>query len=285
MNAKKKDLAKELIQDILDESDLPTSTKPIESSRLIQKPPPTPDATVKLTPAQIMTTTHQEPQGTSTNLSSLRSTLGKMTVKTTGVQGFTEAALAQSESLRAAQQKILELEGEAESLRRENEKLAVAAEAIKNQADKLQVELDDKNKKLELIKETHAQEKEIYEGAARLKDQELKELRLKSKEYEARLSTHLQKIRVRERELENRLELIRIESAALSRSKYDHLMDLKRQIDQLNIEIDNYRSKTQELNQQLNGQSELVRRTVKALRLALSMLEGEVAEAPTSDSE
>ena len=40
-------------------------------------------------------------------------------------------------------------------------------------------------------------------------------------------------------------------------------------------ELNNYRAKNQELNKQTNDKQEQLRRTVKALRLALSMLEGE----------
>ncbi|NJL25113.1 MAG: hypothetical protein HC902_08015 [Calothrix sp. SM1_5_4] len=97
----------------------------------------------------------------------------------------------------------------------------------------------------------------------------------KNEELELRISTNIQKIRVRERELENRLELMKMENAALIRSKDELILELKRQIDQLNLELNNYRAKNQELNRLTTDKQEMLRRTVKALRLALSMLEGE----------
>ena len=99
--------------------------------------------------------------------------------------------------------------------------------------------------------------------------------RRKSEELELRISTNIQKIRVRERELENRLELVKMESAALIRSKDEMILEHKRTIDQLNMELNNYRAKNQELNRLTTDKQEMLRRTVKALRLALSMLEGE----------
>src|SRR4029077_10296116 len=90
-----------------------------------------------------------------------------------------------------------------------------------------------------------------------------------------RISTNIQKIRVRERELENRLELVKMESAAVIRNKDEMILEHKRNIDQLNLELNNYRTKNQELNRLGNDKQEQLRRTVKALRLALSMLEGE----------
>ena len=99
--------------------------------------------------------------------------------------------------------------------------------------------------------------------------------RRRVEELELRLSTNIQKIRVRERELENRLELVKMEGAALIRTKDEMILEAKRTIDQLNLELNNYRGKNQELNRQSNDKQETLRRTVKALRLALSMLEGE----------
>ena len=65
----------------------------------------------------------------------------------------------------------------------------------------------------------------------------------------------------------------------LIRNKDEMILEAKRQIDQLNMELTNYRNKNQELNRVTSDKQEMLRRTVKALRLALSMLEGE-EEAP-----
>ncbi len=108
------------------------------------------------------------------------------------------------------------------------------------------------------------------------RDRELSDMKLKIEEYEMRLTSNLQKIRVRERELENRLELVKMESAAVVRSKDELILELKRQLDQLTSEIENYRTKSQELNKQISDKQDLERRTVKALRLALSLLESGV---------
>ena len=106
------------------------------------------------------------------------------------------------------------------------------------------------------------------------KQKQSDELERKVSEMEMRLSTSIQKIRVRERELENRLELVRMEGQALIRNKDEMILDLKRQIDQLTIELESYRTKGQDLNKQLDDKQEMLSRTVKALRLALSLLEG-----------
>jgi chromosome segregation ATPase len=58
------------------------------------------------------------------------------------------------------------------------------------------------------------------------------------------------------------------------RTKDEMILELKRQIDQLGLELENYRNKAQDLGRQITEKQETLRRTVKALRLALTMLEG-----------
>ncbi|MFZ4404475.1 MAG: hypothetical protein ACOYOK_10275, partial [Pseudobdellovibrionaceae bacterium] len=78
---------------------------------------------------------------------------------------------------------------------------------------------------------------------------------------------------VREGELENRLELARAEKSAVARSKDENILDLKRKIIHLQAELDNYRSKSIELNKIIDNNQAQFKRTVQALRLALSNLE------------
>ncbi len=192
-----------------------------------------------------------------------------------GPQSSTEAALARSENLRIAQNRILELEQEVERLRVENEQLAAAGETFRRRSDELLGRAENAEARAESMQNLADEEKKLLQESLEGKERQYRGVQSKIEELEARLSTNIQKIRVRERELENRLELVRMESAALIRSKDELILDLKRQMDQLNMELENYRSKGQELNKNLNDKQEMLRRTVKALRLALSMLEGE----------
>jgi predicted nucleic acid-binding Zn-ribbon protein len=197
-----------------------------------------------------------------------------------GAPSATEAALAQSESLRIAQQRILELEQELERLRLQNEELGAAGETLRRRADELLAQNSKRENDYENAVSTFNQEREILSGSKEALQRDLELARRKNEELELRISTNIQKIRVRERELENRLELVKMESAALIRAKDEMILDLKRQKDQLNMELANYRNKNQELNRQTNDKQEMLRRTVKALRLALSMLEGEEEQSP-----
>jgi len=214
---------------------------------------------------------------------SIKSTVGRPTALRGGVfSSPTEAALATSENLRIAQSRILELEQEVERLRVENEQLAAAGETLRRRGDEAASKVTQLEDKLEQTVENSNQEVQLMREGLAQKEQEARQLRNKLEETEARISTNIKKIRVRERELENRLELVKMEGQALIRSKDEIILDLKRQLDQLTIEMDNYRNKGQELNRVLSEKQDLLRRTVKALRIALSMLEGdEAAQPPT----
>lgn len=195
----------------------------------------------------------------------------RLNVKTAGVA---DVKLAQSENLRFAQEKILDLESEVERLRRENEALAAAGETLRRRADELLSKSESLEHRLRDSHSDHAEEKQILMDSLSERNKAVEGLQLKIDELEMRLNVNIKKIRVRERELENRLELVKMESSAVVRSKDEIILDLKRQVDQLAHELENYRDKGQELNKRLADRQEVLRRTVRALRIALTMLEG-----------
>lgn len=186
-----------------------------------------------------------------------------------------EAGLKQSESLRIAQNKITELERELERVRRDNESLSTAGDTLRRRAD----ELASKAESFEIQARESAQmldeEKKVMRGQLQTKDREIAEMRSRVEEIETRLESNFKKIRVRERELEHRLEIVKMESATLVSSKDKMILDLKRQIDQLHHEGDSAKSKTQEVFNQYKEKQETIRRVVRALRIALTILEGD----------
>ena len=193
----------------------------------------------------------------------------------------TEAALAQSENLRVAQQRILELEEEIERLRRENEKLIAAGQTLNRRIDETSSKLESTVRRLEEEKDSREDEKRVLSESINAKDRELGRVSGKVEELEIRLNTDLKKIRVRERELENRLEIMKMESSAVVRNKDEIILDLKRRLDQLNSDIENQRSRESISSEKLEKEQEKTRRAVKAMRLALSLLEDEeVSQSP-----
>lgn len=190
-----------------------------------------------------------------------------------GVFTSMDASLVQSDNLKMAQQRILALEKEVEKFRAENEELASAGEIIHTRVDEYAIRITALEKEKTEIEESHHSEVLILKGNLQYKETEVGKSRIKIEELETRLKADFKKIRVKERELENRLELVRAEKSALVRSKDEYILDMKRKIDQLQSELDNYRGKVLELNKTLESNQDQFKRTVRALRLALSNLE------------
>ncbi|MFN8790837.1 MAG: hypothetical protein ACK5Y2_05205 [Bdellovibrionales bacterium] len=184
-----------------------------------------------------------------------------------------DASLAQAETLKMAQDRIHELETECDHLRRENEQLASASEVVTRRLEEIQVRLNKLQKQRSELAEQAKSEQLILKGHLQYKDSELAKAKLKIEDLESRLKSDFRKIRVRERELENRLELVRAEKQALMRSKDEKILDLQRKLDQFKSELDLYRTKVQDLNKSMEEQQEQMKKTVRALRVALSNLE------------
>ena len=194
--------------------------------------------------------------------------------KGTGDRADTESYLIQAENLRVAQTRVRDLENEVDRLRQHNEELGSAGELLSDKVDELQSALSRLKSENRDLKESNQLELEVMKENLKFKDKSKEKLTTKIEELEHRLSNDLRRIRVRERELENRLELAKMESATLVRTKDEIILDLKRKIDHQKMESDNYKNKCLELNDQINEHQEQFRRTVRALRLALANLEG-----------
>jgi hypothetical protein len=202
-----------------------------------------------------------------------------------GLATTAEAALKQSESLRIAQDRITALEEELERLRRENEQLATAGETLRRRSDELLAKSESIEASAREAQRIFEEEKKVLRGQMQGKDRESVELRQRLDEMENRLENNFKKIRVRERELEHRLEIVKMESATLVSTKDKMILDLKRQIDQLSHESEYAKQKTQELFNQYKDKQETVRRVVRALRIALTILEGDEEGGPSKKAE
>ena len=182
--------------------------------------------------------------------------------------------LVQAQNLKMAQQKITCLEKEIENLRLDNDKLTMAGEALKDQNEELIIQFEEMKKSTDEELDHMEKEKDIVSDLLNQRDKKITQLLSEKEVLEKRLESNFRKIRVRERELENRLELARVEHIAINNSKDEVVLDLKRQVDQLSSELESLRNKGQDLNNKLDEKREALQRTVKALRLALIMLEG-----------
>lgn len=187
--------------------------------------------------------------------------------------GSSDSNLAQAENLRIAQDKILDLEKENEKLRSQNEELIAASEIVKERADLLTSQLHEFKADRDSLEQSFKNETQILKSQIMRKDAEIVKAQMKIEELESRMKFDLKKIRVRERELENRLELIRAEKNALVKTKDEQILDVRRKMDQVQLEVESYRQKCVELNKVIDTNQESFKRTTRALRLAMANLE------------
>jgi hypothetical protein len=186
-----------------------------------------------------------------------------------------EAALRQSENLRVAQKRISDLEGELERVRRENESLRSAGETLRRRMDELQANSEAAELNTQEAKKIAEEERKVLRGQISSRDREIAELKSRIDDAESRLESNFRKIRVRERDLEHRIEIIKAESQSIAASKDRMILDLKRQIDQISSELNHAKAQVQETFAQFKERQETARRAVRALRIALTVLEGE----------
>ncbi len=192
-----------------------------------------------------------------------------------------EASLGQADNLRIAQEKILELERENETLRQQNEELISASDIIKERSDLLTAQVNEYQNDKQDLEESFKNETALLKGHLQRKEVELQKAQLKIDDLDSRLKFDMKKIRIRERELENRLELIRAEKNALSKSKDDQILDLRRKMDVMQMEVESYRQKCVDLNKTLETNQDSFKRTTRALRLAMANLELQEESKPT----
>lgn len=184
-----------------------------------------------------------------------------------------------AEAVKVAQARITNLERERDQLRDEAEKLLSTTESLQHRLAEFKAQNETLERKQRERIEILEEEKIVFKGRLSAREQEVSELKKQYEELQMRFQNDLRKVRVRERELENRQELLRAETAAIVASKDELILELKRQLEQLSFELDNFKAKSADLNAKISEFHDRNHRTVKALRLALSVLEvGDVDE-------
>ena len=178
-----------------------------------------------------------------------------------------------SENLRIAQKRIQGLEKELEQLRLENEQLMAAGETFRLKSDELLTQNSEMQNEVQHMKSLHEQDIHLLKDTMERQQADIKDLKKKKEELETRIHSSVQKVRQREKELENRLELVKAEGGTLLRSKDEMILQLKKQKDMDHSELEMLRSKNQELSKKIAQQADLQRRVVKALRLALGLMD------------
>ena len=186
----------------------------------------------------------------------------------------TRMILKRADQVKIAQERIRDLEDTVFAVRQENVGLSSEIEILRKRIEELSSSLDSAERRNRTKVESMSDERNLLEESLFQKNREYNNLKLKIEELKNRLAKDLKSVRVREIELENRLELVKQEKTTLLKSKDEVILSLKRKTDHLIMDIDGYRKKSQLAQMQISENEERVQRSVRALRLALGMLEG-----------
>ena len=182
--------------------------------------------------------------------------------------------LKSSNYLEVAQNRVLELEKEVQKLRRDSEQLAAAGKHFKEMTESLKMQVKQAESNYQNMQDIAKEEKKILMQSLEAKEIKISALQERVMDVEQRQGSQYENVRIRERELENRLEIMKSETEALAHSKDEMILDLKKQVQTVHYDLEKYRIQNQKMSTKMENKEELLRRTVKALRIALTMLEG-----------
>ncbi len=182
--------------------------------------------------------------------------------------------LQQSENLRVAQDRIVELDAEIERLRVENEELIATGDIFRERLDKVIMQNHHLKKIYEESREEFQEEKRTLMDTLGDQSREIEKMSIKNKELERRLSSNIKQIRVRERELENRLELMKLDNQTLAREKDQYILDLKRNIDRMKMDLDGHQDKHNETLRKIEKYRNQNRHVTRGLQTILNIARG-----------
>ena len=102
---------------------------------------------------------------------------------------------------------------------------------------------------------------------------QLKDLLRKKEEFREKVREDLKRIKLKERELENKYELLRSDTQTLLDAKDKQILELKKKTDALDLELEQFDDQLRENAMVLNEIGVKKRRLIETLKLAISLLE------------
>lgn len=166
-------------------------------------------------------------------------------------------------------------------------KNAIKTDALVKQNRLLTAQLDEAQRNFARLQaETEEEQREHQEKMTLLKSDfdeklkqagatqdQMKELVRSREEFKEKVREDLKRIKLKERELENKYELLRNDTQTLLDSKDRQILELKKKSDALNLELEQLEDRLRESANLLNAVSAKKRRLIETLRLASSLLE------------
>jgi chromosome segregation ATPase len=176
------------------------------------------------------------------------------------------------------------LSTQVEQLTVRNREMLTELEGIKRREENLRNEtlaLKDRHQKEILLLRNDYEEKLRKSGNY---EAQMQDLATNREEWRQKVKEDLKRIRLKERELENKYELLKRDTQALLDSKDKHVLELKKKNDALELELESLEERLRKGNTILGAIDSKKRRLIETLKLAVSLLEGIDNAEKDSDS-
>lgn len=187
-----------------------------------------------------------------------------------------EAALRQAELLHLANKKNEEYEQKISELLKENELLASSSSVMQKKLDQMTDKFEEAKKDAKVKQEMLTEDLSSIKKDLQKAKKEKNEFERKYEEVQVLVSEKFQQSRRRERELFNRLEILSRDGDYSSSSKDEVILTLKKEMDEKVFEIEKLKDELFKIKSQLVQIKEQNLRSLKALKLAGSLLEDEL---------
>lgn len=168
---------------------------------------------------------------------------------------------------------LKKISSQLETLTRKNRELLGTNESLKRDAEGAKGELREMKEK---VQGDLAMMKNDYEERLRRNgnyDAAAEEFYKKREEWKEKVREELKRIKLKERELENKYELLKRDMQALLDSKDRHVLELKKKNDALELEQESLEDRLRRANIIIAAIDSKKRRLVETMKLAISLLE------------
>ncbi len=158
-------------------------------------------------------------------------------------------------------------------LSQKNKELSESVRELSRQRDHLKSELDKINShyenKLASMREESDDKLRSFGGY----ESKLKELKQEKEEWKEKVRTDLKKIKLKEKEIENKYELLKRDAQTLLDAKDRHALELKKKGDALEMELEASEERLRQNAMILGSIDSKKRRLIETMKLAVSLLE------------
>ena len=175
---------------------------------------------------------------------------------------------------------IKNLRDEREELLNQIQQLQEKNESLKRDQLAMKAELDEKKIELSIVKKRHEKQVDELKYHLDISNDKREVLEEKNKQFEReyenlnrKIKVDLNKVRSRERDLENKLEMLRSDAELQIRNRDQKILELKRKIDTLQFDVESIQVSERKVSTNNHQLEDKMQKVIRTLRRAIGELE------------